>query len=108
MPGFANEEYVKAVGEVFVVDVACDRVLRDGETITGTPTCSVSGLTVGGISVNSVAIDVLGISRGEGTVITTNISGGTSGRRYDLRFVYQTTLSQTLHTRDCIIQVVEN
>lgn len=101
----AEPEYSKTVLEEINIAIDCTIGLDDGETITGTPTVSVSGLTVDTIAVNAAAIEVDGKTVAIGKAITANVTGGTAGTTYEPKFTAATSGGQSRVIRNVKIAV---
>ena len=73
-------------------------MLEASETLTGTPTVTVSptGPTLGSKIVNVAAIDVNGDTVAIGEAVQFTVTGGTAGVRYTITASCGTSSSQTL------------
>lgn len=109
MPASAAQRYTKAVAEVLDLEVDCTDYL-DGDTITGTPTATVSptGPTLGTPTVNTGGTQsILGRTVAVNKAVTVRISGGTAGVEYEVRILFVTTTGgQTRQARNILVEVV--
>lgn len=82
--------------------------LDSGESLTGTPTVSISpsGVTAASIAVSTGSLTVLGETVAAGNAVTCSVSAGTAGTRYTLTIQCDTdaTPAQTLEVL-CLLDV---
>ena len=95
----APEILTKHPSATRIVSVLFDERLADGDTLTGTPTATLSvgsGLTVGTPSINEAAAVINGQLRSAGTIITFAVSGGTDESDYIIDVVCSTVNGEVL------------
>jgi hypothetical protein len=97
----AREVYHKTAAEVRLAAVDMRGVLRQGEILTGSPTVSASGITVGSGAVTTSAQVINGQSVEAGKAVTFSVSAGTAATDYLITISCGTSLSQTVNT--CVI-----
>lgn len=96
MAGIAQPAHEKTAGETRNVAVDCRDLLDSGETLTGTPTVSGTGLTLSGATVNVAALTLQGATVGIGQAVQFTVAGGTAGTRYLIRVTASSSGGQTL------------
>lgn len=106
MPWEVGEpEYSKAASETLNIAVDCTIGLDDGETISGAPTVTVSGLTISSVAVNAAAVEIDGKTVAIGKAVTMTIAGGTAGTTYEVKFFAATSAGQSRQIRNVFISV---
>jgi hypothetical protein len=103
----ANEKHIKGATETLNVALSLSDMLSSGETLTGTPTVTCTGLTLASKTVNSSALtDNDGNTIAIGHAVQFSVAGGTAGTRYEIDVTVSTTSSpaQTIN-RLCILDV---
>lgn len=99
----APQEYDKAVSEVRNVAYDFTPLLDEGESLTGTPTVTItpSGPTVSNAAVNVAALTILGETVAIGKAVQFRVSGGSSGVTYTFTISVATnsTPAQTLRRK---------
>lgn len=101
------EVHRKSAGDTLNVAVDASDMLSSGETLTGTPTVTCTGLTLASKTVNSSALtDNDGNTIAIGHAVQFSVAGGTAGTRYEIDVTASTTSSpaQTIN-RLCILDV---
>jgi hypothetical protein len=97
-----------AESKTVAVSFRSDLNLTAGEILTGTPTVTVTGLTVSNIAVNSttITLDPSGEVCTAGQAVVFLVSGGTAGDNYTMRVQCGTnsTPAQVLEI-PCVLQV---
>ena len=107
----APQTHVKTASEVRTGAVSFDGKLETGETLTGTPTCTVtpaSGApTVDNVAVTTAEKTINGDAVATGRALTFRATGGTAGATYNLLFSCGTnsTPAQTVQVL-CKLRVV--
>lgn len=91
-----NTIRVKSPNETRLAAVSFSGCLDSGETLTGTPTITCSGLTLGSKQVSVGALTIDGVSVPAGEAVTFTITDGTAGTKYTITIVVSTTAGQTL------------
>jgi hypothetical protein len=88
--------------------VSFDALLEPGETLTGTPTVTGTGLTIDNARVSDVDLTVNGATVAAGRAIQFRVAGGNSGTTYEIRVTCDTTSSpaQTLVV-ECPLTVLD-
>lgn len=102
-----KEQHQKSAGETLNVVVDCTDMLVSGETLTGTPTVTCTGLTLASKAVNSGALtDPDGDTIAIGKAVQFSVAGGTAGTRYEIDVTVSTTSTpaQTIN-RLCVLNV---
>lgn len=87
---------VKSPNETRLAAVSFSGCLDSGETLTGTPTITATGLTLASKQVSGGALTIDGVSVPAGEAVTFTIAGGTAGTKYTITIVVSTTAGQTL------------
>lgn len=90
----------------YVIDFT--KLLKSAETLTGTPTVTLSGsgLTAGSPTVNgSAEEDDQGISIAIGKAVVVSVSGGTADLNYTMTVTCSTTVASQIRTIVCPIYV---
>ena len=98
---------VKSPNETRLVGVSFSGCLDSGETLTGTPTVTCTGLTLGSKQVSSTALTIDGVSVPSAEAVTFTVAAGTAGTKYTITIVVGTTAGQTLE-RFVILQVASS
>ncbi len=104
----AEQIQAKTANEVRNLAANFTDKLDTGETLTGTPTVTVSpsGVTASTVAVSTEALTILGESVAIGKAVTCSVSGGSAGTRYTLTIQCGTNASpaQTLEV-SCLLDV---
>lgn len=97
----APQRYCLAPTEVRVFNVDMTYLLREGETITGTPTvvAAPTGPTIASIAINVAALDILDETAAIGKAISFKLSGQTTATAYTLTITFATSAGQTIVTQ---------
>lgn len=96
MPGLAQQLHCKRLSEVRNVSIDMRGELDGTEVCTGTPTVTVTGLTISGEAVSTTALTILGETVPIGQAVQFAVAGGTAGTDYEIDVQCGTNSSQTL------------
>jgi|DEB0MinimDraft_3_1074331.scaffolds.fasta_scaffold14301_2 hypothetical protein len=91
----AQEVHCKADTATDIISLDLTATLDTAETVTGTPTVSVIGLTLGSAAFNTSAVTINGAEVAIGKAIQFSCSGGTAGQYYTITVTYSTTESRS-------------
>jgi len=102
----ASQLHTKLAAETLTIGVDFSTRLVDGDTLTGTPTATVSpsGPTLSGVQRNASAVTILSQSVPANQAVIVTVAGGTAGVTYTITVTAQTTSGQTMVER-CTLRV---